>query len=94
MPLIGSTIGDHLREATIGKGLPRLRALARMTVMGRFSETAMLAADEPSSISTVSCAIWAAVHFRLPMRTMRLNPLGQVSFRPDRSVDSIAPSSV
>jgi hypothetical protein len=44
-------------RATIGKGLPRFRALARMTVMERFSETAMTAADDPSSISTISCVI-------------------------------------
>jgi hypothetical protein len=52
-----------------------------MTVMERFSETAMLAGEEPLSISTVRCAVWAVVHFRLPMRTMRLNPMDQVSFR-------------
>jgi hypothetical protein len=40
-------------EATIGKDLPRLRALARMTVMERFSETAATTADEPSSISSI-----------------------------------------
>jgi hypothetical protein len=48
-----------------------------------------------AEVSSASrCAVWAAVHFRLPMRTMWFNPMGQVSFRPDRSVDSIAPSSV
>jgi hypothetical protein len=52
-----------------------------MTVIERFSETAMLAAEQPLSISTIRCALWAAVHFRLPMRTIRLNPMDQVSFR-------------
>jgi len=85
---------DQLRASTIGKGLPRFRALARMTVMERFSETAILAADEPPSISAIRCAVWAAVHFRLSMRTMCLNSIDQVSFRPDLSVDCIAPAVV
>jgi hypothetical protein len=46
-----------INGATIGNGLPRFRALARITVMERFSETAMTAADEPSSISTIRCVI-------------------------------------
>jgi hypothetical protein len=61
---------DHERDATIGNGLPRLRALARMTATDRFNETAMLVGDVPSSISATRCAVWAAVHFLLPMRTM------------------------
>jgi len=54
-----------------------------MTVMERFKEIAMLAADDPPSISTIRCVIWAGVHFRLPMRTMWPNPTDQVSFRSD-----------
>jgi len=65
------------------KGLPRLRALGRMTVIERFSETAVNAADEPLSISTTKCVSWAGVHFRLPMRTMWPNPKDHVSFRSD-----------
>jgi hypothetical protein len=72
---------DHERDATIAKGLPRLRALARTTVIDRFNETAMLAADEPSSISAIKCAVWAGVHFLLPMRTMEPNPARQHWFR-------------
>jgi hypothetical protein len=72
---------DHERDATIVKGLPRLRAFARIDVTERFSETAMLAGDEPSSISAIKCAVWAGVHFLLPMRTIRPNPARQPSFR-------------
>jgi hypothetical protein len=54
---VASTAENLQRIATVGKGLPRLRALARMTVMERFSETAMIAADEPSSISSIKCVI-------------------------------------
>ena len=71
---------DLERDATIGKGLPRFRAFARITVTDRFSETAMLAGDEPSSISAIRRAVWAAVHFLLPMRTMGPNPACQHSF--------------
>jgi hypothetical protein len=64
LPQIASTIENHPREATIGKGLPRFRALAQMTVMERSSKPAVLAADVPSStISAISCAVWAAVQF-------------------------------
>jgi hypothetical protein len=72
---------DQERAATIGKGLPRFRALARMTVIDRFNETAMQAGDEPLSISAIKCAVWAVVHFLLPMRTMGLNSACQHSFR-------------
>jgi hypothetical protein len=48
---------DHGCDATIGNGLPRFRALARMTVIERFNEMAMLAAEEPSSISAIRCAV-------------------------------------
>jgi hypothetical protein len=49
---------DHERDATTtGNGFPTFRALARMAVIERFSETAMLTADEPSSISTIRCAV-------------------------------------
>jgi hypothetical protein len=48
---------DHELTATIGNGFPRFRALARMTVIERFNEMAMLAADEPSSISSIRCAV-------------------------------------
>ena len=85
---------DHERDATIGNGFPRFRALARMTAIERFNETAMLAADEPSSISSIRCAAWAAVHFRLPMRTIRFNPMDQVWFRSGRFDDGNAPSRV
>jgi hypothetical protein len=61
---------NHERDATIAKGLPRFRALARMTIIDRFNETAMLAADEPSSIGAIRRAVWAGVQFRLPMRTV------------------------
>jgi hypothetical protein len=72
---------DQERDATIGKGLPRSRAFARITVIDRFSETAMLAGDEPLSISAIKCAVWAGVHFLLPMRTMGLNSACQHWFR-------------
>ena len=75
------SLDDHERDATIGKGLPRFRALARTTATDRFSEKAMQAGDEPSSISAIKCAVWAAVHFLLPMRTMEINPACQHSFR-------------
>jgi hypothetical protein len=61
---------DQERDTTIGKGLPRFRALARMTVIDRFNETAMLAGAAPSSISAIRRAVWAGVQFRLSMRTM------------------------
>jgi hypothetical protein len=49
-------VEDHpQREA--GKGLPRLRALARMTVTERFIVIAITASDEPASIMTVKCMI-------------------------------------
>jgi hypothetical protein len=70
---------DHERDATIAKDLPRLRAFARMDMTEHFSETAMLAGDEPSSISTIECAVWAGVH--LPIRTIRPNPAYQPSFQ-------------
>jgi hypothetical protein len=38
-----SAIGDHARVTITGKGLPRLRALPRMSAIDRFNETAMLA---------------------------------------------------
>jgi len=75
------SLEDHERDATIGNGLPIFRALARITVTDRFSETAMQTGDEPSSISAIKCAVWAAVHFLLPMRTMEVNPACQHSFR-------------
>ena len=81
LPQIDSAIDDHQRDATIVKGLPRLRAFARTDVTERFSETAMLAGDEPSSISAIKRAVWAGVHFLLPMRTIRPNPACQPSFR-------------
>jgi hypothetical protein len=85
---------DHERDATIGKGLPRFRALARMTVTDRFSETAMQVGDEPSSISAIKCAVWAAVHFLLPMRTMELNPACQHSFRNEMGYGTSEPCGV
>jgi hypothetical protein len=81
VPQIDSAVEDHERDATIVKGLPRLRAFVRIDVTERFSETAILAGDEPSSISAIKCAVWAAVHFLLPMRTIRPNPARQHSFR-------------
>lgn len=74
----------------MGNGLPRFRALARMTAMERFSATAMLAAEQPSSISTSKCTVWAAVHFRLAILTMGFNPADQVLFDrvpPEQSPD-------
>jgi hypothetical protein len=38
------------------KGLPRLRALARTTVIERFNTIAARAADVPASISAVKCS--------------------------------------
>src|ERR1700677_1903192 len=52
-----------------------------MTVIDRFNETAMQAGDEPLSISAIKRAVWAGVHFLLPMRTMGLNSACQHSFR-------------
>jgi hypothetical protein len=58
--------------------IPRFRP---NTCGDRFSETAMLAGDEPSSISAIKCAVWAGVHFLLPMRTMGPNSAYRHSFR-------------
>jgi hypothetical protein len=43
------SLEDHERDATLGNGLPRFRALARITVTDRFSETAMQTGEVPSS---------------------------------------------
>jgi hypothetical protein len=88
------SLEDHERDATLGKGLPRFRALARMTVTDRFSETAMQVGDEPSSISAIKCAVWAAVHFLLPVRTMELNPARQHSFRNEMGYGTSEPCGV
>ena len=66
--------GGSVGGATIGKGLPRLRALARMMVMERLSLTATSSAGEPSSINSIRCVICAGVHFRLAMLAV---PYGQ-----------------
>jgi acyl-CoA hydrolase len=52
-PQIDSAMEDHERDTTLGNGLPRFRALARMIATDRFNETAMLAGDVPSSISAI-----------------------------------------
>jgi hypothetical protein len=88
------SLDDHERDATIGKGLPRFRALARTTATDRFSEKAMQAGDEPSSISAIKCAVWAAVHFLLPMRTMEINPACQHSFRNEMGYGTSEPCGV
>jgi hypothetical protein len=75
----------------MGKALSSFRALTRMTVImtviERFSETAMLAADVPHH-SAPQVRSLAAVHFRLPMRTMRVNPMNQLSFRLGHPTDA------
>jgi hypothetical protein len=61
---------NHRREAIIGNGLPRFRALFWTTDIERFRAMAAFAAEEPASISKTSRPISAAVHFLLPMRTI------------------------
>jgi hypothetical protein len=94
VPQIDWAIEDHQSDATTGKGLPRFRALARMTVIDRFNDTAMLAGDEPSSISAIRRAVWAGVHFLLPMRTMEANPARQPSFRNEMGYGTSEPCGV
>jgi hypothetical protein len=78
----------------IGNGLPRLRALARTTIIERFNKIAVDAADVPASINTVRCLIWAADHFLLPMRTMRTNQARVHSFQIEMNYLNGAPSTV
>jgi hypothetical protein len=85
---------DHELDATIGKGLPRFRALARMTVIDRFNETAMQAGDEPLSISAIKRAVWAGVHFLLPMRTMGLIRRASIRSGPDGGYGTSEPWGV
>jgi len=47
VPQIDSIMEDHQSDAATGKGLPRFRALARMTAIDRFNEKAMIAGDVP-----------------------------------------------
>jgi hypothetical protein len=63
------------------KGLPRLRALARTTIIERFNTIAARAADVPASTSAVKCATCATDHVLLPIRTIWPNTACRHSFR-------------
>src|SRR5260370_1255663 len=54
---------------------------------------AALAAEEPASMSNTNWPIWAAVHFLLPMRTMRPNPACWDSFQNETGTEPSRGSS-